>query len=67
MKEDEYIDSPSSFLSSLPDVSRREFLKITGGGIIVFFTAGDTSTLLAQRGRRGYPEDFNAYLRIRKN
>ena len=64
MKEDEYIDSPSSFLSSLPDVSRREFLKITGGGIIVFFTAGDTSTLLAQRGRRGYPEDFNAYLRI---
>ena len=64
MKEDEYIDSPSSFLSSLPEVSRREFLKITGGGIIVFFTAGDTSTLLAQRGRRGYPEDFNAYLRI---
>ena len=64
MREDEYIIEPYSLLDSLPTVSRREFLKITGGGILVFFAVGEISTLLAQRGRRGYPEDFNAYLRI---
>jgi nicotinate dehydrogenase subunit B len=44
-------------------LDRREFLKLVGSGIVVFFTAGDP-LLLAQRRGRGYPEDFNAYLRI---
>jgi len=44
-------------------LDRREFLKLMGGEIVVFFTPGDS--LGAQyRRRRGYPEDFNAYLRI---
>ena len=46
-----------------PNLSRREFLKAIGGGIIIFFCVGDSSVLDAQRGR-GYPDDFNAYLRI---
>jgi isoquinoline 1-oxidoreductase len=44
-------------------LNRREFLKLVGGGIVVLFTTGDPHALQQRRGR-GYPEDFNAYLRI---
>lgn len=49
---------------SLP-ISRREFMKLAGGGVIVLFTVGDPLSLEAQR-RRGpeLPEDFNAFLRV---
>ena len=50
-------------ITSDPNLSRREFIKAIGGGIIILFWLGDDSILEAQR-RRGYPEDFNAYLRI---
>ncbi len=42
-------------------IDRRDFLKLVGPGLFVFFSIDD-SLLLGQR--RGYPEDFNAYLRI---
>jgi len=45
-------------------MGRREFLKLTGGGIIVLFAVAG-APVDAQR--RGYPTDFNAYLRIREN
>jgi nicotinate dehydrogenase subunit B len=45
-------------------LSRREVLKAVGGGIIIFFCIGDRSLLEAQRRGMGYPDDFNAYLRI---
>jgi len=47
-------------------VTRREFLKIGGSGLFVFFTLGP-SALLAQghsSSRAGLPDDFNAFLRI---
>ncbi len=44
-------------------IERRDFMKLMGGGIVIFFTAGDSSFLEAQE-RRGYPTDFNAYLMI---
>jgi len=49
-----------------PDgVDRREFLQLVGGGIVILFTVGESTLSEAQRrGGRGYPEDFNAYLRI---
>jgi len=48
-----------------PNLSRRDFIKALGGGIVIFFCLGDSSVLEAQRrGGRGYPEDFNAYLRV---
>ena len=45
--------------------TRREFLKITGSGLVVLFTV-DITELLAKRTfqTRGYPTDLNAYLRI---
>ncbi len=45
-------------------LDRREFLQVLGSGIFVFFTLEDIEAWEAQRGQQGYPEDFNAYLRI---
>ncbi len=64
MKEDEYIQLDFSDITADPNLTRRDFLKCLGGGIIIFFCIGDTAVLEAQRRRRGYPDDFNAYLRI---
>ena len=42
-------------------LDRRDFLKFAGPGLFIFFSIED-SFLFAQA--RGYPEDFNAYLKI---
>ncbi len=45
-------------------LDRRDFIRLLGGGIVILFNA-DLSDLLGQESRsRGYPTDFNAYLRI---
>jgi isoquinoline 1-oxidoreductase len=68
MKEEEYIELDFKDIITIPPLSRRELLKRLGGGIIILFIVGDLLELQAQqRGRRGYPEDFNAYLRIGDN
>ncbi|MEE9369935.1 MAG: molybdopterin cofactor-binding domain-containing protein [Sedimentisphaerales bacterium] len=64
MKEDEYTNLDFTDITTGAHLSRREFLKRLGGGIIIFFCIGDSSLLEAQRRRGEYPEDFNAYLRI---
>ena len=64
MKEDEYLASDFSDLITRSSLSRREFLKRVGGGIIIWFFIGDLSEIEARRRGREYPEDFNAYLRI---
>jgi nicotinate dehydrogenase subunit B len=49
-------------------VSRRSFLKIAGGSILILFTVGPSSLLTLQEtadgARRDLPSDFNAFLRI---
>ncbi|MBM3285253.1 MAG: isoquinoline 1-oxidoreductase, partial [Candidatus Aminicenantes bacterium] len=49
-------------------LNRREFIKLLGGGIFIFFTPAEPWAMLQEAQRRGfdrgYPEDFNAYLRI---
>jgi isoquinoline 1-oxidoreductase len=45
-------------------VSRRDFLKVSGSGVFIFFTAGPMGTALLQQRGRTYPRDFNAYLSI---
>ena len=47
--------------------TRREFLKRLGGGIFIFVSLGDWALAQEagrQRGGRGLPSDFNAFLRI---
>lgn len=67
MNENEYLRLDFSDIITDPNLSRREFVKCLGGGIIIFFCIGDLSVLEAQRRGRGYPDDFNAYLRIGGN
>ncbi|HEY3566391.1 MAG TPA: molybdopterin cofactor-binding domain-containing protein [Thermoanaerobaculia bacterium] len=53
----------SALLDPSRGFSRRQFLKMVGGGIAVLVTAGPAE-LFSQDRRRMYPEDLNAYLRI---
>jgi nicotinate dehydrogenase subunit B len=64
MNENEYLQIDFTDILTDPNLTRRDFIKSLGGGIIILFCIGDLSVLEAQRRRRGYPEDFNAYLRI---
>jgi len=45
MKEDEYIQLDFSDITADPNLTRREFLKCLGGGIIIFFCIGDIRPL----------------------
>ncbi len=65
MKEKDDFDIDFTDAIEFP-VRRRDFLKLSGGGIFVLFTIGDWSAL-AQTRQREYPSDFNAYLRIGEN
>lgn len=64
MNEDKYVHLDFADIIADPNLTRREFMKCLGGGIIVFLWMGDSSILEAQGRGRGYPGDFNAYLRI---
>jgi len=67
MKEDKYKkyeELDFGDIITAPQLDRREFLKYVGGGIIILFTIADPAVLDARRRGRGYPDDFNAYLRI---
>ncbi len=44
--------------------SRRDFLKISGNGVFIFFTTGTFGAVVLQQRDRDYPTDFNAYLKI---
>ncbi len=67
-KEDDYLDLDFKDITFSSPITRREFLKLTGGGIIIFFSVEEAWPFQEERRqrRRGfdYPEDFNAYLRI---
>jgi CO/xanthine dehydrogenase Mo-binding subunit len=48
-------------------MNRRQFMKMTGGGIFLFFALGNAKTFAQEEGtgiRRSVPTDFNAFLRI---
>jgi len=55
-------------IASSATLDRREFLKLAGGGIFIFFSAGDEifsqEPARFQGGRGSLPADFNAFLRI---
>ena len=64
MNENEYMQLDFTDIISDPNLSRRDFLKTVGGGIIIFFVVADPSVLEARRRGRSLPDDFNAFLRI---
>ena len=65
IKDDEYAMSNPASADAAMTLERREFLKLAGGGLIVFFAVGEGLEGQAggQRGQ-GYPDDPNAYLKV---
>jgi nicotinate dehydrogenase subunit B len=65
MATDDVHNSTSDEFSSATALRRRDFLKILGPGLYFFFSVEDVLLYGQESGvSRGYPEDFNAYLRI---
>ena len=65
MKKDDYQAMDFYDIAPALPLSRREFIKLMGGGIVILFTVGEPSSLEAQRQRgQPLPDDFNAFLRI---
>ena len=68
MKKDDFLDLDFHDIKPAFPLSRREFLRLMGGGLFIFFFLGDP--LAAQerprqrRFRQDLPDDFNAFLRI---
>jgi len=52
-------------VSAPSPIDRRTFIRIFGGGVVVFVSLGPE--VLAQERRRGAAADWNAYLRIGEN
>jgi len=57
--EDEYIKEIDK-----TEFNRRDFLRVSGAGIFIFFTIGKIEARFQGRRGRSYPSDFNAYLKI---
>ena len=66
MRADPYLELDFRDNMVLNPQTRRQFLKRLGGGIFIFVSLGDWDLEAAerQRGGRGVPSDFNAFLRI---
>lgn len=67
MKRKKMTDVPDNSLSGIK-INRRNFLKVTGSGIFIFFVCGDLKLFSQERGPGRFlarmPSDFNAFLRV---
>ena len=64
MNEEQFLQSDDEVVSTGRQLSRRDFLKISGSGVFIFFTTGTLGAIALQQRSSGYPTDFNAYLKI---
>jgi nicotinate dehydrogenase subunit B len=68
VKRDDYLELDFHDIKPAFPVSRRDFLRVMGGGLFIFFSVGDSLVAQEQpRQRRltqNLPDDFNAFLRI---
>jgi nicotinate dehydrogenase subunit B len=65
MKKEDHIDLNFKDKDDSFSLSRREFIKLAGGGVFILFSLGNSLYLEAQRRPdQQLPEDFNAFLRI---
>jgi nicotinate dehydrogenase subunit B len=61
---DEYTMFGPDGPNSRTALERREFLKLAGGGLVVFFAVGDGLARQESARGAGYPDDPNAYLKV---
>ncbi|MFV0590457.1 MAG: molybdopterin cofactor-binding domain-containing protein [Draconibacterium sp.] len=60
----DYLKSYSSF----PGIKRRDFLRLMGGGIYIFFRVGSAMEIMAaEADQNRLPNDFNAFLQIHED
>jgi nicotinate dehydrogenase subunit B len=54
---------------SMPGISRRNFFRLAGGGLVIFFSTWDPVKLMAFKTQKQgeLPNDFNAFLRINED
>jgi isoquinoline 1-oxidoreductase len=68
MKKNAHPDIVVDKAGTASSLSRREFLKVVGGGIVIFVTYGEELAFQeparSQAARPSLPTDFNAFLRI---
>src|SRR5512135_3098037 len=68
MSKEQYLDFDQTDAVTGFPLNRRDFLRVTGGGVIVLFAAGDSLLFAQERPGRpmapNLPSDFNAFLRI---
>jgi nicotinate dehydrogenase subunit B len=66
VKINQHADTGKGINRFRPDLTRRSFFKVFGGGIFIFFSTWDPMQVFAQQppNRRTLPTDFNAFLRI---
>ncbi len=67
MNEEDFLHTSDNVVSTGRQLSRRDFLKISGNGVFIFFTTGTLGAIALQQQGRGYPTNFNAYLKIGDN
>jgi isoquinoline 1-oxidoreductase len=63
MKEEQILQACDD-KSPAKQLSRRDFLKVSGTGIFIFFAPGTLFEAALPQPGRSYPTDFNAYLKI---
>ncbi len=67
-EHEKWMELNFSDLVLAPPLTRRDFIKLTAGGIVIYLAAGDLLYAQQEGGRRGFrprmPEDFNAFLKI---
>ncbi len=64
MSEEQFFQTSDNIIRSDRQLSRRDFLKISGCGVFIFLTPVAFGEFALQPRGRSYPTDFNAYLKI---
>lgn len=64
MNEEQSLQSGDTVIPAGRQLSRRNFLKMSGSGVFIFFTTGPAGTMALQQQGRSYPTNFDAYLKI---
>ena len=64
MNEEKFLQTSDNVVSAGRKLSRRDFLKVSGSGVFIFFATGSLSASAPQQRGRSYPTNFNAYLKI---
>ncbi len=69
MKETKEYNEYTAGETSVPGLRRRDFFKLLGGGLYVFFNVTDALNVLATESeqRRSLPTDYNAFLLIHED